>query len=84
MQSMKTKSEAASLLIDTTHPFRLIPWLLELDSGNKEGEFQKKTTSASLTAFKPLTVCITGNWEIHQEMGIPDHLSCLLSNLYAG
>ena len=65
-------------------PLRWILWLLELDSGNKEGEFQKKTTSASLTAFKPLTVCITGNWEILQEMGIPDHLSCLLSNLYAG
>ena len=23
-------------------------------------------------------------WKIHQEMGIPDHLTCLLSNLYAG
>ena len=33
---------------------------------------------------KPLTVCITTNWEILQEMGIPDHLTCLLRNLYAG
>jgi len=23
-------------------------------------------------------------WEIHKEMGIPDHLTCLLRNLYAG
>ena len=23
-------------------------------------------------------------WEILQEMGIPDHLTCLLRNLYAG
>ena len=23
-------------------------------------------------------------WKILQEMGIPDHLSCLLRNLYAG
>ena len=23
-------------------------------------------------------------WKIHQEMGIPDHLTCLLRNLYAG
>ena len=23
-------------------------------------------------------------WEIHQEMGIADHLTCLLKNLYAG
>ena len=27
---------------------------------------------------------ITINWEILQEMGIPDHLTCLLRNLYAG
>ena len=29
-------------------------------------------------------VQITTNWEILQEMGIPDHLTCLLRNLYAG
>ena len=33
---------------------------------------------------KPLTVWITIMWKILQEMGIPDHLSCLLRNLYAG
>jgi len=33
---------------------------------------------------KPLTVWITTNWKILQEMGIPDHLTCLLRNLYAG
>ena len=33
---------------------------------------------------KPLTVWITTNWEILQEMRIPDHLTCLLRNLYAG
>ena len=27
---------------------------------------------------------ITTNWNILQEMGIPDHLTCLLRNLYAG
>jgi len=26
----------------------------------------------------------TTNWKILQEMGIPDHLTCLLRNLYAG
>ena len=31
-----------------------------------------------------LTVWITTNWKILQEMGIPDHLTCLLRNLYAG
>ena len=33
---------------------------------------------------KPLTVWIPINWKILQEMGIPDHLPCLLRNLYAG
>ena len=33
---------------------------------------------------KPLTVWIIINWEILKEMGIPDHLTCLLRNLYAG
>ena len=33
---------------------------------------------------KPLTVWITRNWKILQKMGIPDHLTCLLRNLYAG
>ena len=33
---------------------------------------------------KPLTMWITTNWKILQQMGIPDHLTCLLRNLYAG
>ena len=33
---------------------------------------------------KPLTVCITTNWKTLREMGIPDHLTFLLRNLYAG
>ena len=31
-----------------------------------------------------MTAWITTNWEILQETGIPDHLTCLLKNLYAG
>ena len=33
---------------------------------------------------KPLTVWITKNWKILQDMGISDHLTCLLRSLYAG
>ena len=33
---------------------------------------------------KPLTVWITINWKILKEMRLPDHLTCLLRNLYAG
>ena len=32
----------------------------------------------------PLTVWITTNWKLLKEMGIPDHLGCLLRKLYAG
>ena len=31
-----------------------------------------------------MTVWIITNWKILKEMGIPDHLTCLLRNLYAG
>ena len=33
---------------------------------------------------KLLTVWITTDWKILKEMGIPDYLTCLLRNLYAG
>ena len=33
--------------------------------------------------LKPLTFWITTNWKILREMGIPDHFTCLLKNLYA-
>ena len=51
----------------------------------KNQESSRKTSiSALLTMPKPLTVWITINWKILKEMGIPDHLTCLLRNLYAG
>ena len=37
-----------------------------------------------MTTLKPLTLRITANWKIIQEVGIPDHITCLLRNLYAG
>ena len=50
----------------------------------KQENSRKTSTSALLTMPKPLTVWITINWKILQEMGMPDHLTCLLRNLYAG
>ena len=51
----------------------------------KKQESSRKTSiSALLTNPKPLTVWITINWKILKEMGIRDHLTCLLRNLYAG
>ena len=52
---------------------------------SKKQESSRKTSiSALLTTPKPLTVWITINWKILKEMGIPDHLTCLLRNLCAG
>ena len=53
-------------------------------SQKKREDSRKTSTSASLTTLKPLTVWTTANWKILPEMGIPDHLTCLLRNLYAG
>ena len=53
-------------------------------SQKKQGSFRKTSTSASLTTLKSLTGWISTKWKILQEMGIPDHLTCLLRNLYAG
>ena len=50
----------------------------------KQKNSRKTSTSVLLTTPKPLTVWITTNWKILKEMGIPDHLTCLLRNLYAG
>ena len=54
------------------------------ESKKKQENSRKTSTSASLTSLKPLTVWITTNQKILKEMEIPDHLTCLLRNLYAG
>ena len=55
-----------------------------IGSLKKQESSRKTSISALLTMPKPLTVWITTNWKILKEMGIPDHLTCLLGNLYAG
>ena len=54
-----------------------IHWIIE-----KASEFQKYISFDYAKAFD----CVDHNklWKILQEMGIPDHLTCLLRNLYAG
>ena len=53
-------------------------------SRKKEESCTKSSTPALLTSPKSLTVRITTSWKILKEMGLPDHLTCLLRNLYAG
>ena len=51
----------------------------------KGREFQKNTDFCFLDYAKAFD-CVDHNklWKILKEMGIPDHLTCLLRNLYAG
>ena len=42
------------------------------------------STSASLTLLNSFTVHHNKLWKILKEMGISDHLTCILRNLYVG
>ena len=57
-----------------------IHWIIE-----KAREFQKNIYFC-FTDYTKAFDCVDHNklWEILQEMGIPDHLTCLLRNLYVG
>ena len=57
-----------------------IRWIIE-----KAREFQKDIYFCFLDYAKGLD-CVDHNklWKILQDMGIPDHITCLLRNLYAG
>ena len=55
-----------------------IRWIIE-----KAREFQKIIYFCFIDYAKAF-VWITTNWKILKEMGIPDHLTCLLRNLYVG
>ena len=56
------------------------PWIIE-----KAREFQKNIYFCFSDYAKAFD-CVDHNklWKILKEMGIPDHLTCLLRNLYAG
>ena len=53
-------------------------------SSKKQESSRKTSISALLTMPKPLTLDHNQLWKILKEMGIPDHLICLLRNPYAG
>ena len=55
-----------------------IRWIIE-----KAREFQK---NICFTVYAKVFDCVDHNklWKILKEMGTPDHLTCLLRNLYSG
>ena len=53
-------------------------------SSKKQESSRNTSISSLLTTPKPLTVWIIKIWKILKEMGIVNHLTCLLRNLYAG
>ena len=50
----------------------------------KQESSTKTSTSASLTKLKSFLDCVDYKklWKILKEMGMPDHLTCLLRNLH--
>ena len=62
-----------------------IKMLTSVGSLKKQESSRKTSASILLTMLKPLAVWITTNlWKILKEMGMSDHLTCLLRNFYAG
>ena len=53
---------------------------------SKKQESSRKTSTSALLNYAKAFDCVDHNkmWKILQETGIPDHLTCLLRNLYAG
>ena len=65
---------------ETRDQLASIWWIME-----KAREFQKNICFC-FTDYAKVFDCVDHNnlWKILKEMGIPDHLTCLLRNLYAG
>ena len=56
---------------------------LPTSAGSSKKQKSSRKTSISALLSMPKPVWITINWKILKEMGISDHLTCLLRNLYA-
>ena len=63
----------------TRYQIANIRWIIK-----KAREFQKKIYFCFVDYVKALDCVDHTNWKILEEMGIPDHLTCLLRNLYEG
>ena len=59
---------------------------LPTSAGSWKKQESSRKTSISAIDYAKAFDCVDHNklWKILEEMGIPDHLTCLLRNLYAG
>ena len=78
------KAEEPEIKLPTNRWQLLIHQIVESLKKQESSKKKKKSTSALLTT--PKTDCVDHKklWKIPKEMGIPDHLTCLKKNLYAG
>ena len=95
LQCMKVKSESE---VAQLCPTLSDPMDCSLPGSSIHGIFQARVLEWGAIAFSEKNMyfcfidyakgfdCVDNNklWKIIQEMGIPDHLTCLLRNLYAG
>ena len=63
----------------TRNQIAIIHWIIE-----KAREFQKNIYFCFIDYAKAFDCVDHDKWKILKEMGIPDYLTCLLRNLYAG
>ena len=58
---------------------------LPTSAGSSKKQESSRKTSTSALVTMPKSLCGSQQqWKILQEMGLPDHLTCLLRNLHAG
>ena len=58
---------------------------LPISTGSSKKQESSRKTSISALLTMPKSLCGSNKlWKILKEMGMPDHLTCLLRNLYAG
>ena len=88
---MHTDFQEASQVVWYSHLFQNFPQLVVIHTvkgfgiAKKATEFQENIYFCFIDYAKDFD-CVDHNklWKILKEMGIPDHLTCLLRNLYAG
>ena len=59
---------------------------IKLPTSTRSWKKQESSRKTSISAFLTMPKCVDHNklWKILKEMGIPDQLTCLMRNLYAG